>query len=178
MRLGAMRLPHYALIAALLAAPAGSALDVHTAAVVVDLHCDALLDLQAGRRTLDRRSSRGHVDLPRLRQGGMDVQVFAAFVAQPAGGPARARALIDTFHAAMRANASQIAHVTTVAGIERAQRDGKIAAVLSIENGDALGGDLRALDDLYRRGVRMLGLTWNHSNALGDGAHAREHGGL
>ncbi|MGH2374221.1 MAG: dipeptidase, partial [bacterium] len=68
--------------------------------------------------------------------------------------------------------------VTTLAEIERAQRDGKIAAVLSIENGDALGGDLRVLDDLYRRGVRMLGLTWNPSTALGDGAHGRQHSGL
>ena len=178
LRFGTMRLPAYTLIAALVAAPAVTALEVHTTAVVVDLHCDALQDLHAGRRTLDRRSSRGHVDLPRLRQGGVDVQVFAAFVADPAGGPARARALIDTFHTAMRANTAQITHVTTVAEIERAQRTGKIAAVLSIENGDALGGDLRALDDFYRRGVRMLGLTWNHSNALGDGAHARQHGGL
>ncbi|MGH2373135.1 MAG: membrane dipeptidase, partial [bacterium] len=147
-----MRLPACALIAALLAAPAVPALEVHTAAVVVDLHCDALQDLHAGRRTFGRRSSRGHVDLPRLRQGGVDVQVFAAFVAERAGGPARARALLDTFHAAMRANAAQITQVTTLAEIERAQRDGKIAAVLSIENGDALGGDLRVLDDLYRRG--------------------------
>ncbi len=173
-----MRLPAFALIAALLAAPAVPPLEVHTAAVVVDLHCDVLLDLQAGHRTLARRSSRGHVDLPRLREGGVDVQVFAAFVADRASGPARARALIDTFHAAMRANAAQITHVTTLAEIERAQRSAKIAAVLSIENGDALGGDLRALDAMYRRGVRMLGLTWNHSNALGDGAHARQHGGL
>lgn len=178
LRFGTMRLPAYALITALLATPAASTLEVHTAAVVVDLHCDVLLDLHARRRTFDRRSSRGHVDLPRLREGGVDVQVFAAFVADRASGPARARALIETFHAAMRANPAQITHATTLAEIERAQRSGKIAAVLSIENGDALGGDLRALDDLYRRGVRMLGLTWNHSNALGDGAHAHVHGGL
>jgi len=110
----------------------------------------------------------------------VDVQVFAVFVAPRMAprGPTRAQELIETFHAAMKANAAQISHVTTVAGIERAQREGKIAAVLSIENGDALGGEVRGVDDLYRQGVRMMGLTWNASNALGDGALGRQHGGL
>lgn len=173
-----VRLPAYALIAALLAARAVP--DIHAAAVIVDLHCDTVLELHAGARTLDQRSAKGHIDLPRLRAGGVDVQVFAVFVAPRSAlrGPARARELIDTFHAAVRANAAQITHVTTVAEIEHAQRAGKIAAVLSIENGDALGGDLAAVDDLYRRGVRLMSLTWNPSNALGDGALGRQHGGL
>lgn len=149
-------------------------------AVVVDLHCDTILDLQAGRRRLDQRSPQGHIDLPRLREGGVDVQVFAMFVAPrtAARGQARARELIEAFHATMRANATQITHVTTLADIERAQRDGKVAAVMSIENGDALGADPAALDEFYRLGVRMMGLTWNPSNALGDGALGRQHGGL
>ncbi|MGQ0548558.1 MAG: dipeptidase [Armatimonadota bacterium] len=183
LRVGSVRLSAYVLIAALLAAPAVP--DVHTAAMVVDLHCDTLQDLNAGRRTLAQRSVQGHIDLPRLRAGGVDVQVFAVFVAPgdpragaPARRRARARALIETFQAAMRANAARITHVTTVAGIESAQREGKVAAVLSIENGDALGGRLQEVDELYRQGVRMMGLTWNPSNALGDGAHGRQHGGL
>jgi len=62
MRIGPLRLPAYALIAALLAAPAAP--DVHQAATVIDLHCDTILELHAGGRTLDQRSVRGHVDLP------------------------------------------------------------------------------------------------------------------
>lgn len=157
-----------------------SAFEVHHSATVVDLHCDTILALHEGTRRLDERSSRGHVDLPRLREGGVGVQVFAVYVApMPAPeGRGRARALIRTFHEAVAANAGQIAHATTMADIERARREGRVAAVLSIENGDALGGDLNALDELYRLGVRMLGLTWNPSNALGDGALGRQHGGL
>lgn len=153
-------------------------LDVHRTATIVDLHCDTLLDLHAGRRTLAERSARGHVDLPRMREGGVGVQVFAAYTA-PDQGPARAWALIRTFHDAMAAHASQIGLATTVAEIEVAQRAGRIAAVLSIENGgEAVRGDPRVLDALYAQGVRMLGLTWNASNVLGDGALGREHGGL
>lgn len=152
--------------------------EVHRTATIVDLHCDTLLDLHARRRTLAERSARGHVDLPRLREGGVSVQVFAAYTA-PDQGPARAWALIRTFHDAMTANALQIELATTVEGIEAARRAGKIAAVLSIENGgEVLRGDPRVLDALYGQGVRMLGLTWNASNVLGDGALGREHGGL
>jgi membrane dipeptidase len=149
-------------------------------AVVVDLHCDTILDLHAGDRRLDQRSSKGHIDLPRLREGGVGVQVFAVFVAprMAARGPARAMQLIDTFRQAVAANSAQITQVTTVEQIERARRAGKIAAVLAIENGDALGGQVAALDELYRQGVRMLALTWNSSNVLADGALGRDHGGL
>ncbi len=149
-------------------------------AVVVDLHCDTILDVQAGRRRLDQRSTQGHIDLPRLREGGVDVQVFAMYVAPrlAARGQARARELMDAFHAVVRANASQIVHATTVADIDRAQREGKVVAVMSIENGDALGADVAVLEEFYRQGVRMMGLTWNPSNALGDGTLGRQHGGL
>jgi membrane dipeptidase len=179
MWIAALRLPAFVLIAAFFAAPAAS--KVHTDAIVVDLHCDTLLDLHAARRTFAQRSRMGHVDLPRLRAGAVDVQVFAAFVAPrtDAGGPARARELIQTFHTAVGANARQIIHVTTSEQIEHAQREGKVAAVLSIENGgDALGGNVRRVEEFHRLGVRMMGLTWNPSNALGDGALGGQHGGL
>ncbi|MDQ7857948.1 MAG: dipeptidase [Armatimonadota bacterium] len=148
--------------------------------VVVDLHCDTLLDIQSGTRRLAERSARGHVDLPRLREGGVGVQVFAAYVAPRLAprGPQRARELIEAFRASVEASPEAVVHATTVASIEEACGAGKVAAVLSVENGDALGGRLEALDDLYRQGVRMLGLTWNPSNPLGDGVLGRQHGGL
>lgn len=156
-------------------------LEVHRSATVVDLHADTILWIQAGRRTLGERSASGHVDLPRLREGGVGVQVFAAYIApqEVTRGLSRALELLRAFHAAVAANSAQISLVTTVEEIEQMRRAGRIAAVLSIENGgDALARDVRTLDEFYRQGVRMLGLTWNNSNALGDGALGREHGGL
>jgi membrane dipeptidase len=154
--------------------------EVHMSDAVVDLHCDTLLEIHAGQRRLSDRSTKGHIDLPRLREGGVDVQVFAAYVAPKlaARGPDRARELIRAFKAAVAASPDLMVHATTVAAIEQARREHKLAAVLSIENGDALGGRLEALDEFYREGVRMLGLTWNPSNALGDGVLGRRHGGL
>src|SRR3990170_4562110 len=146
-------------------------LQVHRDAVVVDLHVDTLLDLAAGKRTLDGAGG-GQVDIPRLRQGGVDVQVFAAYIdpGQAPRGKERARELITAFHRAMDRHADAIAS---------AGRAGKIAAVLSVENlGDALQGEIDQVDRLYREGVRLASLTWNPANLLADGARKTRHGGL
>jgi membrane dipeptidase len=156
-------------------------LDIHRAATVVDLHVDTLLDLAAGKRDLDGASSGGHVDLPRLRQGGVDVQVFAAFIhpQEAKRGFSRAHELISAFDEALARHPEQITHARTVAEIETAGQAGKIAAVLAIENGgDAIEGIPERVDDLYARGVRMMGLTWNQANAMGDGVLESRHGGL
>lgn len=64
-----------------LAAPSDSARALHHRLAVVDLHSDALL----WPRSLVRRSSRGHVDMPRLIEGGVAVQVLAAVTRVPSG---------------------------------------------------------------------------------------------
>lgn len=155
-------------------------LELHRSAVVVDLHSDALLAYAGGARDLGTRSSVGHIDLPRLRDGGMDVQVFAGFIhPKEAGhGFARATQLIDAFDRLVAAHPKAIGKATTIAEIESLVRDGRVAGVLSIENGDALDGDPDNVDVLYRRGVRIMSLTWNNSNLLADGALERRRGGL
>ena len=173
-------------LAVLLALTLGAAtvadpLQVHRDAVVVDLHVDTLLDLAAGKRTLDGASGGGQVDIPRLRQGGVDVQVFAAYIdpRQAPRGKERARELITAFHRAMDRHAGAIASARTVEEIAAAGRAGKIAAVLSVENlGDALQGEIEQVDRLYREGVRLASLTWNPANLLADGARETRHGGL
>jgi membrane dipeptidase len=166
--------------AAALAAIPQPVLELHRAAVVVDLHSDALLAYSSGARDIGARSSVGHIDLPRLRDGGVDVQVFAAFVhpKEAAHGFVRATQLLEAFDRLVAAYPRAIGKAATVADIESLRRRGRLAGVLSIENGDALGGDPNNVDVLYRRGVRIMSLTWNASNALADGASERRRGGL
>jgi microsomal dipeptidase-like Zn-dependent dipeptidase len=54
---------------------------VHRSSFVVDLHADSLL----WGRDLSRRSTVGHVDLPRLREGGIGLQIFTIVTRFPAG---------------------------------------------------------------------------------------------
>lgn len=162
------------------AAISSSVLSLHKDAVVVDLHSDTLLDVQAGKRDIALQSPVGHVDLPRLREGGVDVEVFAAFVhPNEAGrGFARATDLLDAFDRLVTAHREAIGRATTVEEIDQLLRAGRVAAVLSVENGSALEHDPTNLDRLYARGVRIMSLTWNHSNGLADGALEQRHGGL
>ena len=152
---------------------------LHRDAIVVDLHSDVILDVASGKRDIAVRGTTGHVDLPRLRAGGVDVQVFAIFVHPRYAGKGfqRAAELLDAFDRLARTQHT-LAAVTTVEGIEQAVGAGRIAAVLSIENGSALDGNPANLDRLYARGVRILSLTWNQSNDLADGALEDTHGGL
>jgi membrane dipeptidase len=139
---------------------------LHRDAIVVDLHSDVILDVASGKRDIAVRGTAGHVDLPRLREGGVDVQVFAMFVH-----------LLDAFDRLARSQPT-LAPATSVEAIQRAVHLRRIAAVLSVENGSALDGDPANLGRLHARGVRILSLTWNQSNDLADGALEDAHGGL
>jgi len=148
---------------------------LHDDAVVVDAHCDTLMDLAAGRRRLGVRASTGHADLPRLREGGVNVQFFAHYI-EPEYKPDRALRrfleLYDVFMAEAAANADQIAVVTSWPELEAALAAGRLAAIISIEGGEALGGSLEVLRAFARLGVRAVGLTWNERNDIADGVGA------
>ncbi len=157
-----------------------SAVEVHRAALVIDLHCDTLLEVAARTRDIRDRSSRGFIDLPRLREGGVGAQVFAAFIhpKQAARGFTRALELTNAFERMLEENPRSLGKVTGASEIVTFRREGRIGAILAIENGDALEQDLANLDRLHHRGVRMMSLTWNASNPLADGALEAVHGGL
>lgn len=53
---------------------------MHFIALVIDGHCDSIGDQLSNNRWLGDRSNTGHIDLPRLREGGVDAQFFACYV--------------------------------------------------------------------------------------------------
>jgi len=159
------------------------ALRLHREALVVDTHCDTLQCLFPGRGSppitplrvesgLGGRSDKGHLDIPRMVEGGVDCQVFAVFAAPEAHPPRPlnvALQLIDVFYRECEKNADRIVPVFSYEEIIAANRDEKIAALLSVEGGEALEGKMGVLRMLYRLGVRMMSLTWNWRNELADG---------
>jgi len=155
---------------------------LHRESIVFDGHCDTLLSVLDGQRRLGERSEEGHLDLPRMKEGGVTAQIFACFVRRqfvPARSTTETLRLVDTFYEEMSANAATLTLATSAADIERAKAEGKIAGVLGLEGAEALAGDLGVLRTFYRLGVRNLGLTWNFRNAAADGvAEARTGGGL
>lgn len=161
---------------------------LHAESFVCDLHADTLQRLAAGE-SLAR--TRGHLDLPRLRQGGMDLQFFSVWVdttylaaeGRPDRSYVRASELLDVFEAAMGAHPREIVPVTTAAEARQAHATGRVAAALGIEGGHAIENDLGKLEEFYERGVRYMTLTWNNSLDWADAAkdetlHGTRHGGL
>lgn len=155
---------------------------VHQKAIVFDAHCDTLLDIVSHRRSLGDKSSMGNLDIPRLKEGGVNIQIFAAFIDdiyKPDRSLKRVLQIFDSFYQEMEKNNDEISLVTSYNQIKKVNSAGKIAAILSIEGGEALEGDLGVLRVLYKLGVRLITLTWNQRNQIADGvSESRTASGL
>ena len=166
-------------------------LQLHKRATVVDAHIDTLLDIMVPParpvklptpRNFAERSDQGHVDLPRLIESGVDLQVFAAYI-QPEYKIERAlhrvMQLADRFYQMLDIHKDKMMPFTKVSDVYEAERSAKIAAMLSIEGGEAVEADLGILRMLHGLGVRAITLTWNERNQIADGAaEGRTKGGL
>lgn len=127
-------------------------------------------------------------DLPRMRAGGIDALVFAAYVGQGPRTPegnAIAHALavnyLEGVHAAVRANADACGIALAAEDGLRLKADGKRAIYLSLENAYSLGGDIGNVEKFHRLGVRMIGLTHMLNNDVADSStdpRGAEWGGL
>lgn len=156
-------------------------LRLHKEALVVDTHCDTLMQLMPQprgsppARRLGERSDRGHIDLPRLAEGGVDCQTFAIYTGERVNQPGAlltALQMVDVFNRECSANEG-IVHVCSYDEILEAKKSGKVAALLSIEGAEPLMGDLGVLRVFYNLGVRMLSFTWNWRTPFADGLAAK-----
>jgi membrane dipeptidase len=117
----------------------------------------------------------GHVDLPRLRDGGVAGQFFSFWTTPyPERGCARSVAdQLDAIDRAMAKHPSELRWTRTGAEVRAAKAAGQIAALGGIEGGQALEGQLDPIETFSRRGVRYLGLLHFSANAIGRPAKGR-----
>ncbi|MDD3244244.1 MAG: dipeptidase [Eubacteriales bacterium] len=145
---------------------------------VVDTHTDALLRLSddAPRLLNDR-----HINEAGLRSGGAALIAFAAFTDAAAQGTPSlplGLKLVDRYWRMTEAYADWMAPVASMAQYEQARAAGKVGALLTIEGGGILQGDLAVLRLLHRLGARMFSLTWSNTTELGCGCASPEDTGL
>ena len=146
--------------------------------IIFDAHCDTITRIMKLNSNL--YSNKCHIDIQRLKKLGGFVQTFAAFidpVYSPAYSMKRAMQIIDRFYSELENYKDDIMLCCNYKDIEDALSQGKVAAMLSIEGGEALQGDLGALRNFYRLGVRSVCLTWNYRNEIADGVKDEETGG-
>lgn len=140
---------------------------IHKDMIVVDGHNDVLYSSILRGKDIGQRIGTGHTDLPRLQEGGVDVQVFAVWsddLKWPKGKAFKhANDQIDALAKMIAANPSKIALTKNSTEIEETIQAGKIAAIIGVEGGNMIENSLSNLDSLYKRGVRYLTLTWNYN---------------
>jgi membrane dipeptidase len=139
---------------------------LHRSALVADMHSDTALRMMRGF-DFSQRDTIGHMDIPRLEEGGVDLQVFACFLSTETPA-AECRPLVDrildSLTAQINRNPDKIEICRTAGEAEDIIGRGKIAAFLGIENGVAINDSLENLRHFYDRGVRYMTLTHTASN--------------
>ena len=156
----------------------------------IDMHCDTMMKLWYAKLRDELWSLSDAplmVNLDELEKGGCMVQNMALFV--DLGLPVDFDGYEDglqrgwstrvmdpwyqlmemnkVFHEEIVLNSDRIVQVRNVADIKKAQAQGKIGALLTVEDGGCCCGSFEHLEILYEEGVRMMTLTWNYENDLG-----------
>ena len=168
-------------------APAGGvsarARQLHARAIVVDSHDDTTQRLLSDKTfDIGVRQKNGNIDIPRMREGGLDALFFSIWVpADVTGLPAvkTADALIDSVHKAVKAHPNDLMLATTAADVRRAASEHKIAALMGMEGGHMINDDLGQLRKYAAAGVRYLTLTHFKNNNWADSSTDKpKHNGL
>lgn len=139
---------------------------------IMDMHCDTLSELLRDKDktgVCSLRENYHHLDLTKMHKGNYLMQCFAVFVDKEyCDKPLyEAMRLINLFYEELEKNSDIISPVYCYADIEANRRAGKMSAMLTGEEGDICLGSLEVLNNLYRLGLRMMTITWNHENSLG-----------
>lgn len=132
---------------------------------VFDAHCDTISRvLETGESLF---CNTGMVELERTSAVfGRYCQVFALFADSARPEHATYDELLACFRRHMDLNRCYISHCRTGDEAERANRQGKAAAFLSVEGAELLDCDLDRLEQAAADGVIAVNLTWNHANAI------------
>jgi membrane dipeptidase len=152
---------------------------IHAAAYTIDSHTDTpMLLTRPGYDFMKRNDpdeTRSKVDLPRMKEGGMDGIYFAVFVGQgkrTAEGNEKARLeamkICDSIYALVDRYPDELEIATAAADLKRIARKGKRAIYLGMENGYPIGNDLGLLDTFYARGIRYITIVHSYNNDICD----------
>lgn len=176
---------------------------LHASLRVADLHADTLLWI----RDPAKRHARGQTDLPRLRAGGVALQVFTAVTKSPSGlnydendagsdditplaiaqrwpvaawGSLYERAAYQArrLERLEEKRGDEFRFVRSKADLETALADGKLAGLFGIEGAHPLEGELENVDRLHAAGLRVMGLQHFFDNELGGSLHGKSGAGL
>jgi membrane dipeptidase len=156
---------------------------LHDRAIVIDSHDDTTQRLLFDKSyDISKRQKNGNIDIPRMREGGLDALFFSIWVPSDVTGVKAvntANALIASVHKAVAAHPNDLVLATTAAEVRRAASEHKIAALMGMEGGHMINDDLGQLRKYAALGVRYLTLTHFKNNNWADSSTDKPaHNGL
>ncbi len=149
------------------------AMEIQNSAIVIDTHADTLqrfLDENYDIGSTDA-NDHGHISLDKAKAGNLGAEFFSIWVEPETNQGHFARHtldLIDSVYEQAARHPDRMMMAFSVADIERAHREHKLAALLGIEGGHSIENDIRLLRDYYRLGVRYMTLSWSNTNEFAD----------
>jgi membrane dipeptidase len=146
---------------------------LHDSALVVDTHADTpqrFLDEGFDIASTDPNDI-GHLSLEKARRGNLSAEFFSIWVDPETNQGHYAQHtfdLIDSVYEQAARHPDRMMIAFSVADIERAHKEHKLAALMGIEGGHSIENDMRLLRDYYRLGVRYMTLSWSNTNEWAD----------
>jgi membrane dipeptidase len=135
---------------------------LHFSSIVIDTHDDTTQRFFDGGFDLGARNALGSIDIPRMKEGGLDAIFFSIWIPSKITGPEAVKKAIDQIDAVreqVRTHPNDLILVTTADGIREARKEGKIAALIGVEGGHMIASDLGVLRTFAALGARYMTLT-------------------
>lgn len=160
---------------------------IQAAAIVIDTHADTPGRFVDENFNPSNDAGKGHWDLAKVKQANLGAEFFSIWVdPKKYQGHYIQRALdmIDSVYVTTHEHPQQMMMAYSVADIERAHRERKLASLMGLEGGHAIDNDIRVLRDYYRLGVRYMTLSWANTNEFADSSgdidqtNVQHHNGL
>ncbi|WP_249028969.1 dipeptidase [Tannockella kyphosi] len=139
---------------------------------IVDMHCDTIWKLFYDYRNGIANSlyqNKYHIDIKKLYKSNYLIQNFAIFtdLKEVSDRYDHVNGSIACFYEEMERHKEFIQPIYTYQDIEKCKEEGKVGALLTLEEGDVVFDSIDTLEEYYELGVRMIALTWNHPNSIG-----------
>jgi membrane dipeptidase len=155
---------------------------LHFSSIVLDTHDDTTQRFFTNTFDLGKRNPDGHVDIPRMREGGMNAIFFSIWIDGRIMGPPAVEKAVDQIDAVrenVRKNSNDMMLARTAADVRRAHDQGKIAALVGVEGGHMIGNDIRVVRIFAALGVRYITLTHFYNDEWADSSTDKPaHNGL
>jgi len=155
---------------------------LHFSSIVLDTHDDTTQRFFSKNFDLGKRNPDGHIDIPRMKEGGMNAIFFSIWIDGRTMGPTaiqKALDQIDAVHENVRKNSKDMMFARTAADVRKAHAEGKIAALIGVEGGHMIGNDIRMVRIFSDLGVRYMTLSHFYNDEWADSSTDKPaHNGL